>query len=157
MSLPAAWIEHLFAKLSVRYGSSFQRQWGDADPALVKADWAEVLDGVRGESLSYALRYLPNDPPNALRFRDLCRMAPAPAQAAITDKTPADPQRVKAAMSALQASKFRPNPNAAQECIDNIERACNGKPSSAQRAMIRSCLGVAGTKSAIVVAECVTQ
>lgn len=77
MSLPVSWVDHLFAKLSIRWGAAFLRQWPDADPAHVKADWAEVLDGLSGASLSYGLRYLPAQPCNALHFRDLCRRAPS--------------------------------------------------------------------------------
>jgi hypothetical protein len=67
MPLQASWVDNLFARLTVRYGAAFLRQWPDADLAVVKADWADVLDGCRGESIGYALRYLPNTPPNALR------------------------------------------------------------------------------------------
>lgn len=41
MPLPHRWVEHLFARLAVRYGGAFLRQYGDADPALVQADWAD--------------------------------------------------------------------------------------------------------------------
>ena len=58
MPLPELWVDHLFAKLSVRWGAAFMRQWPDTDPALVKADWSEVLDGCGGDSIAYALRYL---------------------------------------------------------------------------------------------------
>ena len=33
MSLPAAWVDQLFARLATRYGAAFMRQWPDADPA----------------------------------------------------------------------------------------------------------------------------
>lgn len=102
MALPASWVDHLFGRLSVRYGAAFLRQWPDTDPALVKADWADVLDGVRGESISYALRYLPVSPPNAIQFRDVCRRAPAPDSPALTaPEKKADPQRVASIMARL--------------------------------------------------------
>lgn len=79
--LQTSWVDHLFAKLTVRYGAAFTRQYADLDPALVKADWAEVLDGFTGDALTYALRYLPTGaPPNALQFRDICRRAPPPVE-----------------------------------------------------------------------------
>ena len=62
MPAPASWIDHLFGRLSVRYGDAFRRQWPDADIDAVKADWANVLDGVAGDSIGYALRYLPETP-----------------------------------------------------------------------------------------------
>lgn len=92
MSLPAPWVERIFAKLAVRYGEAFMRQYGGLDVAAVKADWAEELDGFDGESLAYGLRFLPSDrPPNVLQFRDQCRRAPPKQQAISYDHKPADP------------------------------------------------------------------
>lgn len=103
MPLPISWVDYLFAKLSVRYGDAFMRQWPDADPAVVKGDWAEVLDGTARDSLSYALRYLPERPLNALQFRDICRRAPsAPVLALQAPLDPADPGRVAAIMSRMR-------------------------------------------------------
>lgn len=77
MSLPALWVDRLFAKLAVRYGVAFTRQYEGLDIAAVKEDWADVLAGFDGESIAYALRYLPAEkPPTAMQFRDLCRRAP---------------------------------------------------------------------------------
>lgn len=109
MSLPDAWVEALFSRLAVRYGDAFARQYAGIDPALVREDWARVLDGTSGHAIEYALKNLPSDwPPNALKFRDLCRQAPAkpvPADQRIA-YTPEkrDPQRV-AAMVAEVARK----------------------------------------------------
>lgn len=77
MPLQSSWVDSLFARLSARYGVAFTRQYEGIDPAVIKADWAEVLDGVGGESIAYAIRNLPVDrPPNAMQFRELCRNAP---------------------------------------------------------------------------------
>lgn len=95
MPLPTSWADHLFAKLGVRYGAAFLRQWTDTDPALVKADWAEVLDGTSGDAIGYALRNLPDRPMNATQFRDLCRRAPVAAtQALPAPDVKADPSRL---------------------------------------------------------------
>lgn len=78
-SLPASWVDELFARLSVRYGAAFMRQWPDTDPALVKADWAEVLGGFqnRSDAIRHGLGKLdPDRPPNALQFRALCNSGP---------------------------------------------------------------------------------
>lgn len=102
--LPSAWVDLLFAKLSVRYGVQFMRQYGDLDPALVKADWSEVLAGFGGEEISYGLKYLPEDrPPNAMQFRALCRRAPVSAPLLLRDDVQADPERVKAALERMAA------------------------------------------------------
>jgi len=79
MSLPASWVESLFARLTIRYGAGFMRQYADLDPAAVKADWASVLAGFAGhpESIRYALDNLPADkPPNAMQFRAICNGGP---------------------------------------------------------------------------------
>ncbi len=137
MSLPQRWAEHLFAKLAVRYGAAFLRQYGDADPALVQADWAEVLDGTSGASLSYALRYLPVNPPNAIAFRDLCRRAPAPEAPRIAhDMPPPDPARVQAIVGELSKPVASAHLSPAQQCAANILRIAadrGGKLSRPQR------------------------
>lgn len=151
MPLPAAWVEHLFAKLSVRYGSAFQRQWGDADPALVKADWAEVLHGASGASISYAIEYLPPTPPNAVQFRNLCRGAPLPAPVAITDKTPVDLEFAKAVKARLEAAKPPPSSmTPAQQCAAGLrQRMADGmKLTEAQRSMLAACESMSSGASA---------
>lgn len=129
MPLPASWADHLFAKLAIRYGAAFMRQWPDADPALVKADWAEVLDGTSGDALSYALRYLPERPPNAIQFRDICRRAP-PAPDVVAIAAPverADPERVTAIVSRAMRPAGLPQEGPADQCARNILRIVEGR------------------------------
>lgn len=79
MALPSDWIERLFTRLELAYGHRFLSQWPGIDPAVVKADWAEKLDGFENhrEALQFALANLPADNPvNAMQFRDLARRAP---------------------------------------------------------------------------------
>jgi hypothetical protein len=145
MPLPSGWADHLFAKLTVRYGAAFMRQWPDANPSLVKADWCEVLDGFERhpEAFTYALANLPDKPLNAIQFRALARCAPTPAVPALPEPA-ADPQRVAGALQAMLATKTTVRAKSlAQQCIDNIERIVAnraGAISSAQKAMVRSCL-----------------
>jgi len=137
MPLLASWVDHLFAKLSVRWGAAFMRQWPDTDPDLVKADWAEVLDGVTGASLSYALRYLPAAPCNAVQFRELCRRAPeAAAPALAAPEVKADPERVRSVLAGL--ARPAGAVSAAQQCADNILRIVRGRGSMsfAQRSQL---------------------
>jgi hypothetical protein len=61
--LPHAWIDELFARLSVRYGAAFLRQWPDADIAVIKADWARALSGLSGDAIKAGLDSLPDRPP----------------------------------------------------------------------------------------------
>lgn len=77
MSMPAAWIDALFKRLTLRYGEAFMRQYPDLSAQSLKADWAHVLDGCSATSFQHALAHLsPDRPPNALQFRDLCRGKP---------------------------------------------------------------------------------
>lgn len=149
MPLPRSWVDALFARLALRYGEAFRRQWPDVDEAAVKADWADVLDGVSGASIGYALRYLPVDkPPNAMQFRDQCRRAPPPDVPQLRDETPpADPEKVAAIVAGMRPPERRAHP--AQECIDAIARrvAESGRISEAQRHMVAHCLRVPGTRT----------
>lgn len=139
MPLPASWVDHLFAKLSVRWGAAFMRQWPDTDPALVKADWADVLDRTSGDSISYALRYLPVAPCTAMAFRDLCRRAPAQVLPALTDDgVRADTERVRALVAGIDRGSSVQTP--AQRCADAILASARGRGrmSPAQRAQIEA-------------------
>lgn len=78
--LQDSWVDSLFARLAVRYGSAWSAKWEGLDMAAVRADWAEELAGLSNwpEAISYGLAHLPIDrPPNVAQFRDLCRAAPA--------------------------------------------------------------------------------
>lgn len=144
MPLPQSWVEALFARLAVRYGTAFLRQYGDLDPAAVKADWAEVLGGIRGDAIAYALQQLPVErPPNAMQFRDLARRAPAPTVPQLPRQRTEPPAGVRDLAARMRA---RPR-NAAQECIDNIARAVSargGRATDAQRHVVEHCLKTPG-------------
>ena len=138
----ASRIDRLFAKLSVRYGDAFLRQWSGGNPELVKADWAEVLDGVDDRSIVYALRYLPASPPNAIAFREICRRAPEPEQARIAGPTVRpDPARVRQLIASVSEAK-RDGLTAAERIaarLRQIEAANGGVLSVAQRHMLDAC------------------
>jgi hypothetical protein len=71
--LPITWVRALFARLSVKYGAAWIAKWKHIpDESLIHAEWAKELSGVKGEAIAYALKYLPDDPPNAQQFRRLC-------------------------------------------------------------------------------------
>jgi len=77
MPLPLSWVESLFARLAVRYGSVFQRQYEGLETAAVHADWADVLGGCSPDQIRFGLENLPNDrSPNAQQFRALCKAMP---------------------------------------------------------------------------------
>lgn len=139
MAMPDSWVDFLFAKLTVRWGEAFMRQWpADTDPAFVKADWAEVLDGVSRDSLSYVLRYLPAAPCNALQFRELCRRAAPSAPAALPGpKVRADPERVQAIVARVARAPARDGAPA-RYCADRILAIARsrGSMSHPQRAQL---------------------
>ena len=81
MSLPIAWIDKLFEKLSIRYGRDFLGRWEGMPIADVKTDWSDVLSGFKShpDSIAWALENLPEaKAPTATEFRPLCRKAPTP-------------------------------------------------------------------------------
>lgn len=81
MTLPDAWVDHLFSKLAVRYGDAWIRKWEGIPMAAVRADWAEVLGGMDGKALSFGLDSLPPDyPPTAAAFRQACNARPLQEQ-----------------------------------------------------------------------------
>jgi hypothetical protein len=74
--LHTSWIDRIFARLSVRYGSAFLRKYEGIDADAVKQDWAFVLADYkdRPEPLVYALNNLPDaHPPTATEFRAIAR------------------------------------------------------------------------------------
>ena len=109
MSLPAAWVEKLFAKLTVTYGRDFSARWEGLDPDAVKADWAETLGGyvANPDAIGYALEHLPADkPPTVLSFAEICRRAPVAAPLALPAPPP-DPEIAKTALSAIKRMNNR--------------------------------------------------
>jgi hypothetical protein len=99
MSLPSTWIDSLFARLTVRYGVAFMRQYECLDMDAVKADWADVLGGFKDhpDALRHGLDSLdPDRPPTAMQFRKLCNAAPRDDKVLSLPAPVADPERVAA-------------------------------------------------------------
>ena len=79
MSLPTAWIDRIFAKLSLAYGRDFLSRWEGLDLNAVKSDWGHELAGFEQfpEGIAHALTHLdPVKPPTVFQFRELARKAP---------------------------------------------------------------------------------
>jgi hypothetical protein len=89
--LPLEWVDKLFQKLAVVYGSEFLRKYQGIDAAAIKQEWATEL-GVfahRPDAIRFALAHLPSDKcPSMLQFRDLCRQAPRPNTTALPEPKP---------------------------------------------------------------------
>ena len=102
MSLSAKAIDRIFDRLAVTYGAAWERSLGSAPISDVKTCWAHELSGFSGrlEFVAWALENLPEDPPNAIKFRNLCRMAPTPDVPKLPEPK-ADPARVRAEVAKL--------------------------------------------------------
>ncbi len=109
MQLPASWVDSLFARLAVRYGSAWTAKWEGLDMAAVRADWADELAGyaARPDAIRHALGHLPPDrPPNVSQFLLLCRNSPEPMPALLKAPAPTDEEKAKV-RSLLQQARER--------------------------------------------------
>jgi hypothetical protein len=114
MSLPAAWVDRIFDKLTLAYGHDFLRKWEGLDMGAVKADWGQELGGytLNPGALRYALDHLPADKaPNAKQFRGLCMnrpdQKPALLPAPITAPSPDVVEKI-AALAKPAATRAHP-------------------------------------------------
>ncbi len=92
-TLPLAWVEKVFRKLTVVYGRDFMARWEGQEINDVIEDWAEELAGFVNwpEAIAWALKNLPDSkPPTVLEFRALCFKAPKPERLALPEPA-ADP------------------------------------------------------------------
>lgn len=148
--LPESWVDHLFGRLTVRYGAAFLRQWPETDLDLVKADWRTVLARLSGEAIAYGLENLPADrAPNAMQFRALCNARPAADQLALPAPVqPADPSRLRSMLRQAQTiSQQRKAMGETAWCIhriDTIAASRGGKLSEAQKHVRECCVKVLG-------------
>ena len=150
MSLPISWVERIFARMAVRYGTGWTMLWTGIDPEAVKADWAEVLDRMPPDSLSYALGFLPERVPTATQFLEICRRAPDRAPKPIQiEGPPSDPARVAAEIARLRkiqklgpkAWAYRLRDREAAQPPKSGATVTNNMLTKAQRDMWREALG----------------
>jgi hypothetical protein len=78
MSLPVAWVDRIFLKLTHNYGLEFLNRYKGQDMNDIKSDWCDQLQGYEKspDSIVFALDNLPEKPPTAQVFKALCRQAP---------------------------------------------------------------------------------
>lgn len=106
MSLPPEWVERIFKRMALEYGSRLGSLWAGLDPEEVKAHWAQELGGYvkAPQALAHALEHLPEDrPPTLPEFRRLCRGAPVPAVLALSAPC-ADAAKVSASLASARAA-----------------------------------------------------
>lgn len=107
MSFPINWVDEIFSRLTVRYGSAFLHRWTSAgiNLDLVRQDWAKELAGFENwpEAITFAFANLDAEkPPTASTFRAMALKAPKPDRPALPEPA-ADPERV-----ALELKKLAP-------------------------------------------------
>lgn len=78
MSLPTAWVEKIFDKLTLNYGVDFMARYKGIPISDVKTDWADVLGCFesRPSAIAFFLENLPDRPPTAQQAKNLCLAAP---------------------------------------------------------------------------------
>jgi hypothetical protein len=138
--LPSAWVDRLFARFTVRYGSAWIRMWEGVPMDAVKADWAEELAGFAEfpEALAYGLDNLPSDkPPTVKQFAAACNRMPENAQLAIEGPI-ASPAIVAKVLQGLKPSDS--DPLAWARKLRAKEVACE-RLTDAQRRAWRDALG----------------
>lgn len=146
MSLPAAWVDRLFAKLTLTYGQRFLGLYAGLDLQAVKDDWGATLAvfAQNPDAIRHGIENLPCDqPPNALQFRDICRRRPDAAPKALPAPQ-ADPERIGEALARLKdigASSSVGNKAWAVALREREKRSKSGL-TAFQRAAWREALGV---------------
>lgn len=106
MTLPIAWVDRIFEKLTLIYGRDFVSRWDSCGVPIeeVKADWARELAGFvnHPEAIAYALSNMPADrAPTVLQFRDICRKAPPKPVPRLTQATTPMPPEVRQKLNDL--------------------------------------------------------
>lgn len=129
MSLPSAWTDKIFAKLSLAYGRDFIGRWEGIDIGDVKTDWSHELSGfdAHPEAIAYALANLPQKPPTVIEFRAIARRAPLP-DAPRLEAPKADPAKVAAEIAKQTGLKaaFFPKDNSKEWAQIIVDRAAAG-------------------------------
>ena len=96
-------IEWLFKRFCGTYGASWARQWEGTPMSEVKSVWEAELSCYVGrpDAIRFALDNLPERPPNALQFRNLCRVAP-PKTIPVIEVSKAAPEVIAAVLAGLK-------------------------------------------------------
>ena len=145
MPFPQAYVDLLFEKLSAFYGADWDRMIGNRNHIDVKAAWCDALSDFGDKHIiRWALANLPEKPPNAIVFRNLCRSAPQAAEALQILPPRAGHQKVaEIVASARIGAPADPFRSPAQSVIDGIIQILTKKteaPSRAQRQFVERCV-----------------
>lgn len=146
MSLPAAWVDRVFTRLTLVFGRDFMARYDGLEIDDVKAEWAEDLAGFQQapEAIKYALEHIPSDkPPTSLQFRDLCRKAPQYLPKALP-APPVDPAMARVVKGALKPIQGRGDREWAQKLKARIDAGY--RPTIFQRQCMEEALALGETQ-----------
>lgn len=106
MPMPAHYVDRIFTRLMVRYGSEWLRKWEGVPEDAVKADWADQLAGFerRPDCIRYALDNLPERVPGVTEFRAICNRMSEPAAPRL-EAPKTNPEKVAREMAKMQQTK----------------------------------------------------
>lgn len=143
MSLPASWVDRIFAKLTLIHGQRFLGLYAGLDLNAVKAIWGKELAAYerRPDAIAWALDHLTADVPTVIAFRELCRAAPElPLQSLPAPKL--DPAKLLEKAAAINPPT--PKPAGLDWAYDLARREQAGDPTVTfgQKRMWRSAFGV---------------
>lgn len=118
MSLPTAWVEKIFGKLTINYGVDFMARYKGLPISDVKTDWSDTLGCFvqRPDAIAYFLENLPDRPPTAQQAKAICLTAPRiEPQLAIQAPDPAGKARITEELAKL-AHLREANPVQQKDC-----------------------------------------
>lgn len=100
--IPHKAIDRLFERLNLTYGAQWARMWEGMPLNDVKSMWGYELQGfaTRLDAIAWALENLPPKAPNAIEFKQLCRLAPLPPEKQLPAPK-ADPERMRKELAKL--------------------------------------------------------
>jgi hypothetical protein len=146
MSLPLQAVDRLFERLIATYGRQFMSLYEGLDINTVKAAWSHELSGFASNlhAVAWALEHLPARAPNAVEFRFLCRLAPAPEVQKLTEPA-ANPARVRAELAKLGEITKGPAPTSGRDWARRILARLEGgeKVAPATLLFAKQALGLA--------------
>jgi hypothetical protein len=146
-------VDHVFAVLDATYGPAFDRAKGNAPIGTVKTVWAHHLSEfthsrAAKQAILWALRNPTDSAPNAMQFRNLCRLAPSRTLDALA--APLPKQNPEMAAKIREAMAVAPPKS---DSLDWARRICQAVADGQRRtpgviAMAQAALGITDTAHA---------
>lgn len=133
-------VDAVFTRMVARYGNTWLAKWDGVPLVDLKADWGRVLANASRPALLYGLDNLPEFPPTAHQFREVCTRAPAPDTPRLPQPKP-DRARVAAELAKLAEARPDGSPRLPTDWIAALEARRNaGEPMTIYQA---DCLRIA--------------